>query len=94
MYIIGYESAFNEKPRQRLDEWMYNRPLFYGMSRRMKSEAERLAYIEMARRNKSPRCNALTEMNERANNGPSVQVTRDVKQTEKSHRAGSLAPQP
>ena len=29
-----------------------------------------------------------------ANNGPSVQVTRDAKQTEKDRRAGSLAPQP
>ena len=28
------------------------------------------------------------------NNGPSVQVTRDVQQTKNNHRAGSLAPQP
>ena len=28
------------------------------------------------------------------NNGPSVQMTRDVQQSEKDHRAGSSAPQP
>ena len=28
------------------------------------------------------------------NNGPSVQMTRDVKQSENNHRAGSSAPQP
>ena len=29
-----------------------------------------------------------------SNNGPSLQVTRDAKQSEKDHRAGSLATQP
>lgn len=31
---------------------------------------------------------------EGSNNGPSVQMTRDVRQSEKNHRAGSSAPQP
>jgi hypothetical protein len=67
LYIIAHESAFQEKPRQRRDYWMYRRPLFYGMSRRLKPAAERQAYIEMARRNQSPRIDDLIEMNERAN---------------------------
>lgn len=67
LYIIGHEFAFQEKPRQLSDSWMYRRPLFYGLSRRLKSEGERQAYIEMARVNQSPRINELIEMNKKAN---------------------------
>ena len=68
LYVIGHEAAFQEKPRQRRDAWMYQRPLFYGMSLRLKSEAERQAYIHMARENQSPRLADLIEMNDKANN--------------------------
>lgn len=70
LYIIGHEVAFQEKPRQRMDCWMYRRPLFYGMPRRLKSEVERQAYIDMARRNQSPRIDDLVQMNDKAKTGP------------------------
>ena len=66
LYIIAHESAFQEKPRQRRDYWMYRRPFFYGMSRRLKSAKERQAYIDMARENGSRRIDDLIKMNERA----------------------------
>lgn len=72
LYIIGHEVSFNEKPRQHLDSWMYKRPWFYGMPRRLKSNAEREAYIEMAKRNESPRVDWLIEMNENANHALEV----------------------
>ena len=37
---------------------------------------------------------AMSGKEKSSNNGPSVQVTRDAKQTEKDRRAGPLAPQP
>jgi hypothetical protein len=64
-YILGHESAYNEKPRLPLDTWMYRRPLFYGLPRRLKPAKDRAAYIEMARRNESPMLQDLIEMNEK-----------------------------
>ena len=67
IYIMVHENAHNEKPRDPLDSWMYHRPLFYGLPRRLKSQKAREEYIEMARRNESPRVSQLLEMNQRAN---------------------------
>lgn len=69
LYIIGHEAAFREKPRQPADQWMYRRPWFYGLPRRLKPEAERRAYIEAARRNHSPRVGLLIQMNQGVNDG-------------------------
>ncbi len=63
-YTIGHESLYNEKPREPFDTWMYRRPLFYELPRRLKSPKEREAYIEMARRNESPRLQELIKMNQ------------------------------
>lgn len=65
IYIACYEAFHNEKPREPLDGWMYHRPLFYGLSRRLKSQKEREEYIEMARRNGSPRVPQLIEMSQK-----------------------------
>ena len=67
IYIIACEAIHDEKPRQPIDSWMYQRPLFYGMSRRLKSQQAREAYIQMARRNESPRLPSLMRMNDKAN---------------------------
>jgi hypothetical protein len=69
IYIMAYESFRNVKPREPIDNWMYRRPLFYGMTRRLKSQEDRKAYIEMARRNESPRLSRMIEMNEEAKSG-------------------------
>jgi hypothetical protein len=50
LYILGHEASHNEKPRPPLDTWMYRRPIFYGLSRRLRSEQERQDYIEETRR--------------------------------------------
>src|SRR5687767_12874209 len=65
--ILAHENAHNEKPREPLDSWMYNRPLFYSCPRRLKCEKAREDYIEMARRNQSRRVSQLLEMNQSAN---------------------------
>jgi hypothetical protein len=65
LYILGYESKFHEKPRENPDSWMYKRPLFYGLSRRLKSSDEREAYIKHAMENKNPRLEILIEMNQK-----------------------------
>ncbi len=67
LYIIGHECAFQEKPRQRLDCWMYRRPLFYGMPRRLQSASERQAYIDMAKENESPMVDRMIQINDKAN---------------------------
>ena len=67
LYIIGHEAVFQEKPRQRLDSWMYDRPLFYGMHRRLKPQAERDAHIAMAIRNRSLMVDQMIQMNQKAN---------------------------
>jgi hypothetical protein len=54
----------NEKPRVPLDAWMYRRPLFYGLPRRLKPEQEREAYIEMVRQNNSPMLKRMVKMNQ------------------------------
>ena len=54
LYIIAYESSHNGKPRMPLDNWMYRRPLFYGLPRRLRSREERQEYLDMIRRNESP----------------------------------------
>ena len=69
LYIMAHESIHNEKPRQPLDDWMYRRPVFYGLSRRLKSEKERKPYIEMARRNQSPRVQKMMEQNKNIQDG-------------------------
>jgi hypothetical protein len=61
-YMMAYESAHDEKPRIPFDSWMYRRPLFYGLPRRLKSVEERQAYIETARRIESPRIAELVRM--------------------------------
>ena len=64
LYIIAHESSYQgEKPRIPLDSWMYRRPIFYGMSRRLKSESERLAIIERARKNSSSVADRMVKMN-------------------------------
>jgi|UniRef100_UPI0037850B5D hypothetical protein len=63
VFQMGHESFHHEKSRQSLDVWMYKRPFFYGLPRRLKSEQERLEFIEMVRRNKSPILPRLLEMN-------------------------------
>jgi hypothetical protein len=70
IYIVAHETFRNEKPRLPFDSWMYWRPLFYGMLRRLKSPEDRAAYIEMARRNKSPALSKLIEMDQDANHSP------------------------
>lgn len=69
LYSWGFESGRNEKPRIGMDDWMYNRPFFYGLPRRLKSPEERDAYIGMARRNGSPLTQRLIQMNEAMNSG-------------------------
>lgn len=64
LYIMGHESVYDQKPRLPLDEWMYYRPLFYGLPRRLKSEPERAAYIEAVRA-RGNRVDRLIEQNER-----------------------------
>jgi hypothetical protein len=71
IYIVAHEVSHNEKPREPLDGWLYRRPLFYGLSRRLKSQNDRQEYIEMARRNESPRLPQLIEMNEKVDRAPS-----------------------
>jgi hypothetical protein len=66
-YILGYEGMFHEKPRANPDSWMYKRPLFYGLPRRLKSSDERENYIKHAKENRSPRVDKLIEMNQRVN---------------------------
>lgn len=80
LYIIGHEAVFQEKPRQRLDSWMFKRPWFYGMPRRLKSHTEREAYIEMAKRNHSPRVEWLIKMNEGTNQAVEVMANKFVEQ--------------
>jgi hypothetical protein len=63
LYIMGHESVFDQKPRPPLDEWMYRRPLFYGLPRRLKSEEEREAFIE-AVRSRGNRVDDLIKQNE------------------------------
>lgn len=65
VYIMAYESMHDEKPRVPIDSWMYWRPLFYGFSRRLKSEKDREAYLDMVRRNESPILERMIEMNDR-----------------------------
>lgn len=77
LYIIGHEAAYQEKPRQHQDYWMYRRPLFYSMERRLKPAAERQAYIDTAKQNQSPRVDALIEMNKKANH-PSEVMSRKL----------------
>jgi hypothetical protein len=67
LYGIAFEWYHAEKPREAPDDWMYHRPYFYGFDRRLKAADERDAYIEMARRNGSPRTQRLLEMNEAVN---------------------------
>jgi len=62
-YILGHESVYDQKPRPPLDDWMYHRPLFYGLSRRLKSEEEREAYIATVRR-KQNRVQDLIDQND------------------------------
>jgi hypothetical protein len=64
IYIIAHEGSYNEKPRVPLDTWMYDRPLFYGLPRRLKSAEERKAYIDKARQNQSPMLERMIEMNQ------------------------------
>jgi hypothetical protein len=71
IYIIAHEGARKEKPRLALDSWMYNCPLFYGLPRRLKPAHERLAYIEMARRNESPFLERMEKMNTTVEAAPS-----------------------
>ncbi len=66
LYTLASEDVRDEKPRESLDGWMYHRPLFYGLPRRLKSAEERASYIEMARRNESPRLEHMIEMNKSA----------------------------
>lgn len=65
IYVLAHETFHHEepKPREPTDSWMYRRPHFYGLSRRLKSATDREAYIELARRNGSPRLGRLIEMN-------------------------------
>ena len=88
-YIMAHEAIHNEKPREPIDGWMYHRPLFYGMPRRLKSQQDREAYIEMARRNESPRLSHLMDMNEEANQ--TVQRTGASRSAHETNRASSAA---
>jgi len=67
IYNMVHETLRNEKPRIPIDGWMYRRPLFYGLPRRLKSLADRNAFIEIARQNQSPALSGMIEMNEKAN---------------------------
>ena len=67
LYILAHEGSHNEKPRVPLDSWMYNRPVFYGLPRRLKSLPERQAYIASAQAN-SNRLHRLIEMNQEFEN--------------------------
>ena len=66
LYIPAHELVRDEKPRLGMDEWMYRRPFFYGLPRRLKSPSERQAYIENAMRNQSPMLDVLIKMNREA----------------------------
>jgi hypothetical protein len=36
LYILAHEGSYNgEKPRESLDTWMYDRPFFYELPRRL-----------------------------------------------------------
>ena len=83
LYIVGHEAAFQEKPRQRLDSWMYRRPLFYGLSRRLRSVAERQDCIALARKNKSPLVDRMIQMNDKANMAAPVHAPRGSGQRER-----------
>lgn len=66
LYTIAHEGSHNEKPRLSLDGWMYDRPIFYGFSRRLKPAQEREAYIERKRQNDPSMVARLIEMNQNA----------------------------
>jgi hypothetical protein len=66
LYIIAHEGSYNEKPRLPLGGWMYDRPIFYGFSRRLKPAQEREAYIERKRQNDPQMVPKLIEMNQNA----------------------------
>jgi hypothetical protein len=89
IYIMAHEAFHNEKPREPIDSWMYQRPLFYGTSRRLKSQQDREAYIEMARRNESPMLPRLIEMNEEANK--TVQRTGASRSAQETNQTSSAA---
>jgi hypothetical protein len=69
LFGISYETTFHEKPRERADGWMYDRPYFYGQPRRLKTAADRAAFIDKAAQFHNPRLVQLIEMN-RQINGP------------------------
>ena len=54
LYIISAEGGPDGKPRASPAWILYHRPLFYGMSRKPKSAAERKAIIRRAEDNRSP----------------------------------------
>jgi hypothetical protein len=94
LYIIAYESLHNEKPRGPPDSWMYRRPLFYGLSRRLRPEKDREAYIEMARRNESRFLARLIEMNEQVQEANKtvqrMEASRSAQETNQKSSAAEL----
>ena len=54
LYIIGHEAATDTKPRMSLTWVLYDRPLFWGLLRRPKSEAERKSYIRRIAEREGP----------------------------------------
>lgn len=63
MYSIFYENVYGEKPRECFDKWMYRRPLFYGLPQRLKSAADREAYIQRVRQNNNLIVGDMIKMN-------------------------------
>lgn len=76
MYTLSHEIFHSEKPRVPFDTWMYKRPLFYGMPRRLKTQEEREAAIDMARRNQSPLLPDMIEMHRTATPQDQLETSR------------------
>ncbi len=79
---------YNERPRVPLDSWMYRRPFFYGLPRRLKTEQEREAYIEMARQKMSPMLERMVEMNQEVQRAQAFFAPKEQPQTSPGQRPG------
>lgn len=78
LYIIGHEAATGEKPRVSLTWSLYDRPRFWGLPRRPKSDEERNRFLRKLADRSSGTESTFYQMlfaeNERINNGQHGEV--------------------